>query len=119
MIFRNFIKQETQSPQFWHVTFGRSYKNFLFGHPFAKKRLLEIVASGNGTKVIPLCVLGYLFNTNELTNFALKNAKEETAQYSLHVVGVVIIHLNKTIIIIDIVRKTTFIRLAVFTWTKT
>ncbi len=38
------------------------------------------------------------FNTNELTNFALKNTKEETAQYSLHVVGLVINHLNKTII---------------------
>jgi hypothetical protein len=39
------------------------------------------------------------FNTNELTNVALKNTKEETAQYSLHVVGLVINPLNKTIII--------------------
>ncbi len=61
VIFGNFIKQEVQSPQFWHVTFGRSYKNFLFGHPLAEKRLLEIVASGdNNTKVIPLYVLCYL-----------------------------------------------------------
>jgi hypothetical protein len=49
-----------------------------------------------------LYALCYLFNTNELTNFALKNTKEETAQYSLHVVGLVINnHLNKTIIIAD------------------
>jgi hypothetical protein len=101
VIFGNYIKQETQSPQFWHETFGRSYKNFLFGHPLAEKRLLEIVASGDSTKVIPLYVLCYLFNTNELTNFSLKNTKEETAQYSLHVVGLVINHLNKTIIIAD------------------
>ncbi len=101
IIFGNYIKQETQSPQFWHEEFGNSYKSFLFGHPCAEKRLLEIVASGNSTKVIPLYVLCYLFNTTELTKSALKNTKEETAQYSLHVVGLVINPLNKTIIIAD------------------
>jgi hypothetical protein len=83
VIFGNYIKQETQSPQFWHETFGRSYKNFLFGHPFAKKRLLEIVASGNSTKVIiPFYVLCYLFNTNELTNFALKNTTVQVQEHN-------------------------------------
>ncbi len=53
VIFGNYIKQETQKPQFWHEEFGNSYKNFLFGHPCAEKPLLEIVASGNSTKVIP------------------------------------------------------------------
>jgi hypothetical protein len=47
VIFGNYIKQETQSPQFWHVTFGRPYKNFLFGHSqknvFWRLSLLEIV----------------------------------------------------------------------------
>ncbi len=103
LIFEKYIKQEIQSPQFWHVSFGSSYKHFLFGHPLAEKRLLEIVASGgDGTKVIPLYVLCYyLFNTNEFTNAVLKNTKEETAQYSLHVVGLVINHINNSIIIAD------------------
>ncbi len=101
VIFGNYIKQETQSPQFWHEEFRNLYKNFLSEHPCAEKRLLEIVASGNSTKVIPLYVLCYLLNTNELTSFALKNTKEETAQYSLHVVGLVINPLNKTITIAD------------------
>ena len=100
-IFGNYIKQEVQSPQFWHESFGNSYKNFLFGHPLAEKRLLEIVASGGDTKFIPLYVLCYVFDNNELTNAELKNIKEESAQYSLHVVGLVINHLNKTIIIAD------------------
>ncbi len=39
LIFKNSIKQEIQSPQFWHESFGNSYKNFLFGHPLAIKRL--------------------------------------------------------------------------------
>ena len=40
------------------------------------------------------------FDNNELTNAELKNRKEESAQYSLHVVGLVINSLNKTVIII-------------------
>ena len=28
MIFGNYIKQETQSPQFWQESFGNSYKKF-------------------------------------------------------------------------------------------
>ena len=43
----------------------------------------------------------YLFDNNELTNAELKNIKEESAQYSLHVVGLVINSLNKTVIIAD------------------
>ena len=101
IIFGNYIKQETQSPQFWHESFGNSYKNFLFGHPLAEKRLLEIVATGDNTKVIPLYVLCYLFDNNELTNAELKNIKEESAQYSLHAIGLVISSLNKTVIIAD------------------
>ena len=101
LISENYIKQEVQSPQFWHESFGNSYKNFLFGHPLAEKRLLEMVATGDNTKVIPLYVLCYLFDNNELTNAELKNIKEESAQYSLHAIGLVINSLNKTVIIAD------------------
>ena len=46
-------------------------------------------------------VLCYLFDTNELTNAELKNIKEESAQYSLHAIGLVINSLYKTVIIAD------------------
>jgi hypothetical protein len=103
MILGNYINQETQSPQFWHESFGNSYKNFLFGHPLAMKRLQAIVASGgDNTKIYPLYVLCYhLFDSNEITNAEIKNIKEESAQYSLHVIGLVINSLNKTVIIAD------------------
>ncbi len=51
----------------WHESFGNSYKNFLFGHPLAKERLIAIVASGDNTKIFPLYMLCYLFDNNELT----------------------------------------------------
>ena len=66
MILGNHIKQETQSPQFWHESFGNSYKNFLFGHPLAINRLEAIVASGgDNIKIYPLCMLCYLFDNND------------------------------------------------------
>jgi hypothetical protein len=40
-----------------------------------------------------------LFDNNELTNAELKNIKEESAQYSLQAIGLVINSLNKTVII--------------------
>jgi hypothetical protein len=53
-------------------------------------------------KYIPcICCAIYLI-INELTNAELKNIKEESAQYSLNVVELVVINnLNKTIIIAD------------------
>ena len=60
-----------------------------------------MVTSGDNTKIFPLYMLCYLFDNNELTNAELKNIKEELAQYSLHVVGLVINSLNKTVIIAD------------------
>jgi hypothetical protein len=76
LIFGNYIKQEIQSPQFCHESFGNSYKNLFFGHPLAIKRLKAIVASGDNTKIFPLYMLCYLFDNNELTNAELKNIKE-------------------------------------------
>ena len=101
LIFGNYIQQGIPSPKFWHESFGNSYEHFLFGHPKAKERLLEIISAGDSIKIIPLYVLCYLFDNNELTNVELKNTKEETAQYSLHVLGLVINSLNKTVIIAD------------------
>ena len=46
-------------------------------------------------------MLCYLFDNNELTIAELKNIKEESAQYSLHVIGLDINSLNKTVIIAE------------------
>jgi hypothetical protein len=108
-IFGDYIKQEVPSPLFWpDVSLEEtSYKDYLFGHHRAMKRILEVVeanfllSEGRIIISIPLYVLCYIFDNDELTNAELKNAKEETAQYSLHVVGLVINSFTKTIIIAD------------------
>jgi len=101
LIFGEYIKQERQSPQFWPDISDVYFNHFLLGHHSARSRIQQIVASGDSTKIIPLYVLCYLFDANELTNSVLKNVKEETAQYSLHAVGLVINYSNKTIIVAD------------------
>jgi len=101
LIFGEYIKQESRSPQFWPEISDDSFNHFLLGHHLARSRIQEIVASGDSTKIIPLYVLCYLFDENELTNSVLKKVKEETAQYSLHAVGLVINSAIKTIIVAD------------------
>jgi len=100
-IFGEYVKQESQSPQFWPEISDDSFNHFLLGHHLARGRIQDIVASGDSTKIIPLYVLCYLFDENELTNSMLKKVKEETAQYSLHAVGLVINSAIKTIIVAD------------------
>ena len=100
-IFGEYIKQESPSPQFWPEISDDTFNHFLLGHHLARSRIQEIVASGDSTKIIPLYVLCYLFDENELTNSVLKKVKEETAQYSLHAVGLVINSAIKTVIVAD------------------
>ena len=100
-IFGDYIKQDNPSPQFWPEILETTFNHFLFGHNLAKERIQGLVASGGSTKIIPLYVLCYLFDINELSNSQLKSTKVETAQYSLHAVGLVINSSIKTIIVAD------------------
>ena len=101
LIFGEYIKQNSPSPEFWAEISEGTFNHFLFGHPLAKERIREVIASGGSTKIIPLYVLCYLFDRNELSNSQLKSTKVETAQYSLHAVGLVINSSIKTIIVAD------------------
>ena len=101
LIFGEYIKQNSPSPQFWPEISEGNFNHFLFGHPLAKERIREVIASGGSTKIIPLYVLCYLFDKNELSNSQLKSTKLESAQYSLHAVGLVIDSSLKTIIVAD------------------
>ena len=89
--------QDVKSPTFWeHVKDtdleNPSFKDFLFGHDTAKINIMKVVESWKIRQAIciPLYVLCYLFDENELTNDELQRTSVETAQYSLHVVGLVV-----------------------------
>jgi len=100
-IFGEYIKHKSPTPQFWPEISEGTFTHYLFGHDLARNRIQEVVASGDSTKIIPLYVLCYIFDNNELTTSELKDVKEETAQYSLHAVGLVIKNSIKTVIVAD------------------
>jgi len=93
-----YLRQEVKSPNFWvHVKESGlenpSFKDFLFGHDLAKINIMKVIESRDRSLrpiCIPLYVLCYLFDENELTNDELQMTSVETAQFSLHVVGLVV-----------------------------
>ena len=100
-IFGAYIQQNIPSPKFWPEITEGTFNHFLFGHQLAKDRIQEVVTCGDGTTIIPLYVLCYIFDNDELTTSKLKSTKVETAQYSLHAIGLVINRSTKTIIVAD------------------
>jgi hypothetical protein len=103
-IFGEYIKQKDPSPSLWPDVYNEdaSLKKFLFGHDLAKQQIIKASKTIKFDQIcIPLYVLCYLFDTNELTNAQIKATKEETAQYSLHAIGLYIHITLKTIIIAD------------------
>jgi hypothetical protein len=89
LLLDRYITQDKHSPVFWGEEFVGSYKHYLFGHNLAEASILN-AANNPVVNIIPLYVLNYIFDGDELSNTELKNSVEETAQYSLHVVGLVL-----------------------------
>ena len=95
VIFGEYIKHEIPSTtQFWgSQALGLSYEHYLFGHFLSRRRIeqlsREVRFDPTDTVIIPLYILCYVFDNNELSVEELKNATGETAQYSLHAVGLV------------------------------
>ncbi len=88
VVLARYIKQVQDSPLFWGEGIVGSYKDYLFGHNRAKASILE-AAKTPAVNIMPLYVLNYIFDGDELSNNELKKTVEETAQYSLHVIGLV------------------------------
>jgi hypothetical protein len=115
--FETYLQQNVKSPNFWEdVTLAEAkFQDFLFGHALAKDRILDEAEAYNRIlekgkfdawddqwiRCIPLYVLNYLFDNDELTNDELKQTTEETAQYSLHVVGLVMDTSKNILIVAD------------------
>jgi len=100
LVYESFVRQEKESPSFWGPEIVGSYKNYLFGHELAKARILEAV-NIRYVHILPLYVLNYIFSDDELSDRELENHVVETAQYSLHVVGLIFDPERDRVIIAD------------------
>ena len=100
MVFGNYIQNEPKSPSFWGQEVIGSYEDFLFGNEVSKERILE-KAYLSEINFLPMYILNYIFDADELSTRELKTHLVETAQYSLHVVGLVFDVPRQRVIIAD------------------
>ena len=106
-IFGEYIKHKIPyTTKFWGPqALELSYEHYLFGHSFSRKRIQQLSRSirfdSTDTIIIPMYILCYLFDNDELSVEELKNATEETAQYSLHAVGLVMHRTERILFVTD------------------
>jgi hypothetical protein len=91
----------TSSHNLWGETFQGTYSDYLFGNKVMKEKVISALRSASSNFYMPLYVLSYLFDTEELTHAELVASNAESAQYSLHAVGLVFDNTNKRIIVAD------------------
>ena len=99
-VFEKFINN-TSTFMIWDPTNQGAYGDYLFGNEVMKAKVISALQTASSNFYMPLYVLSYLYDTEELTHAELLASKEESAQYSLHAVGLVFDQTNKRIIVAD------------------
>lgn len=102
LVFQNYINPQTRGPIFWSSTFGESsYNDFLFGNESMKAKITTAVHPESCVSFMPLYILNYLFDNDELSEQDLSGSTEESAQYSCHAVGLIFDRFRRRIILAD------------------
>ena len=102
-VFENFLDADNTTPLVWGPSFGGAYGDYLFGSDVMKAKVNSEIQheSDSSVSCMPMYVLNYLFDTEELTQADLLASTEESAQYSVHAVGLVFDRTHKRIIVAD------------------
>jgi hypothetical protein len=100
LVLGEYVRQRQPSPLYWGPRVVKSYKEYLFGHDLAQVSILEAV-NDPSIGYLPLYILNYIFDEDELSDRELKCTVQETAQYSLHVVGIIFDKPRSRILIAD------------------
>ena len=101
LVFGNCLNSQLSAPTFWGPEFQGHYKDYLFGTEMTKTNIIKGASSLLSYYIMPLYILNYIFNDDELTDKQIEDTTEETAQYSLHVVGLVFDKENRRIVVAD------------------
>ena len=101
IIFQDFIKPDNRGPAFWGSTLEGSYMDFLFGTEIMRSKVAAAIHSTSCISIMPLYILNYIFDGDELNEEDLSKSTIETAQYSCHAVGLIFDCLHRRIIVAD------------------
>ena len=97
-------KADTRTKLFWPSTgTSSSVRSWCAGGPETSANLSTAASASvcdNSIMLLPLYLLTYIFDADELTNEDMK-ADEETAMYSVHVLGMVLDGRKKTCYVVD------------------
>jgi hypothetical protein len=85
----------------WDPTYHGAYGDYLFGNEVMKTKVISALQTASSNFCMPLYMLSYFYDTEELAHAELLASKEESAQYSLHAVGLVFDQSNKRTIVAD------------------
>ena len=90
----------------WGSKYGdRPLASYMYGGEGVQARIMEYAAElGRGDQhvgTMPLYVINYIWDGDELSTKDMLNTADETAMYSIHVVGLVLDAKNKTVVIAD------------------
>lgn len=102
IVYQNYINPHNRGPIFWSSTFqGLSWADFLFGTEAMKTKVKNATQEDSSICYMPLYVLNYIFDKDELDDADMTNASLETAQYSCHAVGLIFDRKHRRIIVAD------------------
>lgn len=101
-ILTNYCDGDNVTPNLWGPDFTDKYTDYLLGTDMAKINILKASKTPNIIySMMPLYIISYIFDGNELTKQDLSETVDETAQYSLHVIGLVFDLVKCRVIIAD------------------
>jgi hypothetical protein len=75
--------------------------DFLFGTEIMRSKVAAAIHSTSCISIMPLYILNYIFDGDELNEEDLSKSTIETAQYSCHAVGLIFDCLHRRIIVAD------------------
>ena len=101
LVFGNCLNSQLAEPKFWGPEFQGHYSEYLFGKEITKTYIIKAAISLSSHHIMPLYILNYIFDCDELSDKQIEETSEETAQYSLHVVGLVFDKENQRVVVAD------------------
>jgi hypothetical protein len=102
IVYQSYINPHNRGPIFWSSTFqGLSCADFLFGTEAMKTKVENATQEDSSISYMPLYVLNYIFDKDELNDADMTNSTLETAQYSCHAVGLIFDRKHRRIVVAD------------------